>query len=103
MDRKLKDVERRRAKQAARVAAMSPEERARYDAWHAAHKPGGREVRQAAREAREFRDMLAERASAAHVESPEAKALREAIEALERQAEALKPPGTGPVIEDPFS
>jgi hypothetical protein len=103
LDRKLKDVERRRAKQAARVAAMTPEERAKYDAWHAAHKPGGPGVRRAAREAREFRDMQAERASAAPVESPEAKALREAIEALERRSAALKLPKPGPDAEDVFS
>lgn len=103
LDRKLKDVARRRAKQAARVAAMTPEERARYDAWHAARKPGGPEVRCAAAEVREFRDMLTERASAAPVETPEALAIREAIEALERQAEALKRPEVGPAIEDPFS
>jgi hypothetical protein len=104
LERKLRDVARRRAKQAARVAAMTPEQRARYDAWHAARRPGGPEVRRAAREAREFRDMLAERASAAPVETPEARAIREAIEALERRTAALKqPPGNGPVIEDPFS
>lgn len=102
LDRKLKDVERRRAKQAARVAAMTLEERARYDAWHAARKPGGPEVRRAAAEAREFRDMLAARARAPLVETPEAKAIREAIEALERQAEELKRPKSGPAIEDPF-
>ena len=103
LDRKLKDVARRRAKQAARVAAMTREQRAKYDAWHAARKPGGAEVRRAATEAREFRDMLAERASAAPVETPEAKAIREAIEALERKAEALKRPEDGPEQEDVFS
>lgn len=104
LDRKLKALERRRAKQAARVAAMTPEERARYDAWHAARKPGGPEIRRAAADVREFRDMLAERAIAAPAETPEAKAIREAIEALERQAAALnQPAGIGPLTPDPFS
>lgn len=103
IDRKLKDLARRRAKQAARVEAMTPEQRARYDAWHAARKAGGPEVRRAAAQVREFRDMLSARASAAPVETSEAKAIREAIEALERRAEELKRPKTGPAIEDPFS
>lgn len=103
LERKLKDVARRRAKQAARVAAMTPEQRARYDAWHAARKPGGAEVRRAAAQVREFRDMLAERASAPLVETPEAKAIREAISALERRAEELKRPKAGPDAEDVFS
>lgn len=103
LERKLRDLERRRAKQAARVAAMTPDERARYDAWHAARKPGAPEVRRAAAQARDFRDMLAERASASPVETPEAKAIREAIEALERRAEELKRPKSGPDAEDVFS
>ncbi|MDP3262445.1 MAG: hypothetical protein U1E06_07910 [Tabrizicola sp.] len=103
LDRKLKDLARRRAKQAARVAAMTPEERARYDAWHAARKPGGPEVRRVAAETREFRDMLAERANATPVETAVAKAIREAIEALERRAARLKPPKAGPDAEDVFS
>jgi hypothetical protein len=104
MDRKLQDVARRHAKIAARVAAMTPEQKARYDAWHAARRPGGPEIRQAAAQAREVREMLAERASAPPVESPEAKALQEAIEALERQAAALnQPPKAGPDAEDVFS
>lgn len=102
--KKQKEVARRRARQAARVAAMTPEERARYDAWHEARKPGGPEVRKAAAQAREVRAMLAARANAAPVETPEAKALREAIEALESQLEALKkPPARGPDTVDPFS
>lgn len=102
--KKLKDLKRRYVRQAARVEAMTPEELARFDAWHAARKPGGPEVRRAAAQAREVRAMLAERASAAPVETPEAQALLEAIEALERQLEDLqKPPAQGPAPEDPFA
>ena len=103
MDRKLKDIERRRARQAARVAAMTPEERAKHDNWHATHKPGGEDVRRAARQAREVRTMLSGLASAPPVETPEVRAIREAIQDLECQAANLKPPVTGPVTEDPFS
>lgn len=101
--KKLKELRRRQARQAARVDAMTPEERVRFEAWHAAHKPGGPEVRKAVAQAREVRAILLSRASAAPVETPEAQALREAIEALELQLEALqKPPARGPAPENPF-
>lgn len=38
--RKVKDRTRKLNKQTARVAAMTAEERARYDAWQGTHKPG---------------------------------------------------------------
>ncbi len=41
LGRKLADLERRRAAQAARRRAMTPDEKARYDAWHATHASGG--------------------------------------------------------------
>lgn len=55
LEKKLREIERRRQKQAVRVAAMTPEQRVRYDAWHRAHRPGSaakREDRLRALEAR---------------------------------------------------
>ncbi|WP_126397854.1 HGGxSTG domain-containing protein [Blastochloris tepida] len=50
--RKLEHLEWRRAKRAARLAAMTPEERARHEAWHRARKPGSAAERAAERERR---------------------------------------------------
>lgn len=52
MFRKLADLERRAAKRAARIAAMTPEELERYKAWKRTHRPGSAEARAAAREHR---------------------------------------------------
>ncbi|MGL4939760.1 MAG: hypothetical protein ACRC44_00015 [Bifidobacterium asteroides] len=62
LNRKLRDAARHERRRAARVAAMSPEQRAAYDAWHAAHRPGSRTQRDQARRDREAaRSMLAPR------------------------------------------
>lgn len=39
MELKLRDLERRRKKRAARLAEMTPEESARHAAWQRAHHP----------------------------------------------------------------
>lgn len=52
MYRKLDDLDRRAAKRAKRVAAMTPEERERYEAWKRTHRPGAAKARAAARERR---------------------------------------------------
>jgi hypothetical protein len=63
MYRKLADLERRAAKRAARIAAMTPEERQRYERWQRTYRPGPAKARAAARErrrqAREARKLLA--------------------------------------------
>jgi hypothetical protein len=63
MYRKLADLERRAAKRAARIAAMTPEELERYKAWKRTHRPGPAKARAAARERRrqahEARKLLA--------------------------------------------
>lgn len=51
-NRKLRDRERIARKRAARLAAMTPEQRARHDAWHQTHKPGSEARRLAEREER---------------------------------------------------
>jgi hypothetical protein len=48
-DRKAADVVKRARKLAKRLAAMSPEDRARYEAWRRAHAPGPPAARSAAR------------------------------------------------------
>jgi CRP-like cAMP-binding protein len=42
LHRKIADRERAAKKKARRLAAMTPEERAAHQAWHAAHRPGSR-------------------------------------------------------------
>ena len=39
-NRKLRDRKRYAEKRAARLAAMTPDERAKHDAWHRSHRPG---------------------------------------------------------------
>lgn len=59
LEKKLREIERRRQKQAARVAAMTPEQKQRYDAWHRAHRPGTAAQREARRRDREASAMFA--------------------------------------------
>lgn len=60
LNRKLRDLARRRAKQQKRLAAMSPERRAKYDAWHAARPLGGGAQRERARQERRNAQFLRE-------------------------------------------
>lgn len=48
--RKLRDRKRYADKRAVRLAAMTPEQRAKHDAWHRAHTPGAAALRRANRE-----------------------------------------------------
>jgi hypothetical protein len=74
--RKLKDLGKAAKKRAARLAAMTPEERARYDRWHAARQPGApgprarrRHERKQAEAARRSINGLREPAVSAEVEA----------------------------------
>ncbi|MBZ9742363.1 hypothetical protein [Mesorhizobium sp. CO1-1-4] len=64
LDRKLKALDRAAAKRAKRVAAMSPEQRQRYDAWQKTHQPGPAAARQRKRadrkSAAEIRDLVSQ-------------------------------------------
>ena len=60
LERKLAALAKRRKKRAAEVAAMTPERRARYDAWHATHAPGSPAKREMARRERETWQWLAQ-------------------------------------------
>jgi hypothetical protein len=46
-ERKIADLHRREKKRAERIAAMSPEELARYERWCEAHRPGPKKRRAA--------------------------------------------------------
>lgn len=63
LQRKLAERERYARKRAARLATMSPAERERHEAWHAARKPGSAAARERARAERkqnaEIREMIA--------------------------------------------
>ena len=59
LDTKLRDLERRRKAREARIAAMTPEQRARYDAWQRSHQPGPSE-RERGRRDRDARRLLSE-------------------------------------------
>lgn len=49
-NRKLRDQKRYAARRAARLAAMTPDQRAKHDAWHRTHRPGAGATRSAERE-----------------------------------------------------
>lgn len=57
-ERKIAALARRRKKRAAEIAAMSSEERARYDAWCRTHKPGRRADRARAKRDHEALQFL---------------------------------------------
>lgn len=58
VSKKLAELERRRKRIARRVAAMPADERARYEAWQASHRPGGPSERQYARQNWDMRARL---------------------------------------------
>ena len=93
LHRKLKDRERRAAQREARVAAMTPEERARHERWHRTHQPGSAAAR---RREKAFRQQsravlgLASELSDAPVPSPESIARHERVRQLEEKAAALR-------------
>ncbi|RWC08617.1 MAG: hypothetical protein EOS52_30045 [Mesorhizobium sp.] len=65
LNRKLNDLQRAAAKRTKRVAAMTPDERAAYEAWQRSHKPGSAAARARARrerqEAKQVREILSAR------------------------------------------
>lgn len=91
--RKLKDMERAAKRRAKRLAAMTPEERKRYEDWKRTHKPGPAGPRAAGRarraQARDARERFAKMDEPSPVIA-EAQALAEAIEALRHQAELIR-------------
>lgn len=87
LDVKLRDAARRERRRAARLAKMTDEQRAAYDAWRRAHRPGSRSERDMAR-----RDREAARSFAKPVErlpSPEEAALAAEIERLKARRDEI--------------
>lgn len=91
-ERKLADVQERARKLAKRLAAMTPPERARYDAWQRTHKPGSPGARSAARfmadQARAIREII-ERPDAPGVHDAEIAELDLILAELKRQHAAV--------------
>jgi hypothetical protein len=93
LNRKLRDRERQARKTARRMAAMTPDERQRYEEWHKARKPGPPGPRAAERarrkQNRDLKNLLAaaENRPAATAESQE---LAAAIDELKRRLEGLR-------------
>lgn len=78
--KKLKEITRRRRKQAARVAAMTPERRRAYVEWHRTRKAGGAAGREKARRDREMAALLS--AKRDRVVDPVAEALEAQLAAV---------------------
>jgi hypothetical protein len=95
MNRKLRDRERQARKKVKRLAAMTPEERQRYEEWHKAHKPGPAGPRASERARRKQNKGMqnlfatAENRPAATAEGQE---LAKAIDELKRKLERLQRP-----------
>jgi uncharacterized coiled-coil DUF342 family protein len=104
MNRKLRDRERQARKKARRLAAMTPEERQRYEEWHRARKPGPPGPRAAERgrrkQNRDLKNLFAttENRPAATAEDQE---LAKAIDELKRRLEGLRQAAAAnPEIDD---
>lgn len=88
LHRKLRDLERAAKSRAARLARMTPEERAAHEAWHRARKPGPAVKRAAARKERQDAAEFRSRIDAPPPEpemSPERREIRRKIEELEAE------------------
>lgn len=94
LEKKQREVARRREKLAERLQAMTPEERARYDAWHAARQPGGKSKRTKRRDDLTAKALLASamRSDTAEAHAPEITRLADMIRQLEGAAAKLRNP-----------
>lgn len=93
-NRKVRQQQRYAKQRAARLAAMTPEQRAAYDAWHRARRPGlttaARSAERArARENAEARRLFAEQPPEAAL-SPEAARIRETLAFAEAELARLE-------------
>lgn len=80
---KLRYVRREQKRREARLAAMTPAERERYDQWHKARQPGPAEPRAEKRRQRAMAKEIRQAAALPAVSSPEAAELQRKIERLE--------------------
>jgi hypothetical protein len=102
-NRKLRDQKRYAEKRAARLAAMTPEQRAAHDAWHRAHAPGAAAARSADRERTrqnaEARLLLAQEPRQG-VSGPELIRIGTALAAAKARLAALEARNAKPSNED---
>lgn len=91
--RKLADLKRRAERLEARLAAMAPAERERYDEWHRRHPTGSPAARAAVRhrrrQAEEIRTMLS-KPQCASPHDAEIARLGDQIDALKRRAAEIE-------------
>jgi hypothetical protein len=102
-NRKLRDLKRYADKRAARLAAMTPEQRARHDAWHRAHAPGAAAPRRANRErtrqSSEARGLIAQQPRQL-ASDPEATRIERALAAASVELARLEARSAKPTEED---
>jgi hypothetical protein len=102
-NRKLRDQKKYAAKRAARLAAMTPEQRAAHDAWHRAHAPGAAAARSAdrarTRQNAETRLMLAQEPRHG-VSGPELIRIGTALAAAKARLAVLEARNTKPSNDD---
>ncbi|WAX96632.1 hypothetical protein N7E70_007155 [Aminobacter sp. NyZ550] len=99
LQRKLADRERAAKRLAARLAAMTPDELARYRAWHVARRPGAAAARQRAKAEREanaeFRKLASRPRST--IQGSEAAELEAAISELKTELARRQPTQPDPI------
>lgn len=89
LDKKLDELQRRETRRLRRLAAMTPEERASYEVWRAAHRPGSRALRQAAKRERETSVLLAEIMNRPSEAPPELVELERRLDAARRRHDLM--------------
>ncbi|MBB4194051.1 hypothetical protein GGE45_003572 [Rhizobium aethiopicum] len=91
LNRKLKDREKAAKKRAARLAAMTADERAKHDSWHRAHQPGPPGPRERHRQERHQAEAARRSIEAIRPAAVDAEAedLGRRIADLERELESL--------------
>ena len=93
-NRKLRDQKRYAAKRALRLAAMTPEQLAKHEAWHRSHSPGGSRASRSAQRDRvgqdaDLRRLIAQRSSVPTT-SPEADRIRTELAAARAKLAILE-------------
>jgi hypothetical protein len=88
LNRKLRDHRKTAKKRAARLAAMSPAERERHEAWQRSHRPGSKSARAAARQQRVVAQEIATTLAAPKSVDPEVARLQHEIDRLTELAAA---------------
>ncbi|OLP52621.1 hypothetical protein BJF92_14480 [Rhizobium rhizosphaerae] len=90
LTRKLRDQKNAQQKRAARLAAMTAEERERHDAWQRSHQPGPKGARAAARQQRLVAKEIATALATPKQVGPEVTRIQAEIARLEALAAAIE-------------